>query len=95
MNRSWEFEDDNMRRMYDKNMTEKDHEDFPVRVLAEEYETLALLGTEGLMKYFYKENEDDAKIGRKRLKFFNAMHSLLLFFVYGCLIYFFIKLFWM
>lgn len=90
MSRTWEFENKNMRRMY-KEMSEKDHEDFPVRLLEIDYEPHVTKGTEGLMKYFYKENEEDAEIARGRLKMFNALHSSFLIAFYSLLFYFLIK----
>lgn len=92
MSRSWEFEDDKMRRMYNE-MSDKDHEDFPVRLGPEEYETHVIKGTEGLMKYFFKESEDDAELARKRLTRLNALHNFFLVSVYGLLFYVFVKLF--
>lgn len=86
MCRHWDFADDNMRYLYDQIMTEKDHHEFPVRFLNDDYEQLALDLTKGLRKYFFKDNDKDLEIARKKLKIFKILHYLLLFTTYGFLI---------
>jgi alcohol-forming fatty acyl-CoA reductase len=88
MQKSWKFDDINMRDLY-RTMSKQDHADFPVIMKAEDYEPHAYRGTDGLRKYFFKENDDDLLIARKRYKLFNVLHNMLLALVYGCLIYFF------
>lgn len=86
MQKSWDFNDSNMRKLYNV-MSEQDHRDFPVIIKPEEYEDHAYRGTDGLRKYFFKENDADLLIARKRYKLFNILHNLLLALVYGCLLY--------
>lgn len=86
MQKTWNFGDSNMRKLY-KNMSEKDHEEFPVIFRAEDYEKHAYRGTNGLRKYFFKENDTDLLIARKRFKLFNVLHNMLLALVYGSLFY--------
>lgn len=87
MQKAWHFDDINMRNLY-RSMSKQDHEDFPVTLKAEDYEGHAYRGTDGLRKYFFKENDADLLIARKRYKLFNILHNMLLALVYGCLIYF-------
>lgn len=86
MQKSWEFNDSNIRSLY-KVMSEQDHRDFPVIIKAEDYESHAPRGTNGMRKYFFMENDADLLIARKRYKLFNILHNMLLALVYGFLIY--------
>lgn len=86
MQKSWEFDDANMFELY-RNMSEEDHRDFPVTIKPEDYEKHLTNGTNGLRKYFFKENDADLLIARKRYKLFNVLHNLLLGLVYGCFVF--------
>lgn len=86
MQKSWKFDDSNMFELY-RNMSEKDHQDFPVTLKPEDYEKHCTRGCNGLRKYFFKENDADLLIARKRYKLFNVLHNLLLVLVYGSLAY--------
>lgn len=92
MQKSWNFGDSNMQNLY-KIMSEKDREDFPVIIRPEDYEGHAYRGTDGLRKYFFKENDADLLTARKRYKLFNILHNMLLALVYGSLLYFVYLLF--
>lgn len=82
MSRSWKFNDVKIREIY-RSMSAIDHEDFPVTMTSADYEKNGYQGIEGLLKYFFKEDQDDLKIARKRSKMFKVLHNLLLAVVYG------------
>lgn len=86
LSRTWKFHDVNMRTLY-QDMDKKDHKDFPVQVLLDDYDEHARRFPGGLLKYFFKENDDDLKIARKRYKMFYVLHYLLLAVIYGSIAY--------
>jgi Male sterility protein len=86
MSQTWDFEDINMQEIY-HSMSKKDHEDFPVVIKSEDYEIHGVRGTEGLRKYFFKENDEDLKVAKRRYAMFAVMHKVLLAIVYGLSIY--------
>lgn len=82
LSQTWKFEDLKMRTLY-RDMDKTDHEDFPVTMTSEDYEKHGYQGVQGLVKYFFKENDDDLKIARKRYKMFYMLHNIFLAVVYG------------
>lgn len=87
MSRTWDFDDVNMQTLY-SSMSKRDHEDFPVRLRAEDYEIHCVRGTDGLRKYFFKETDEDLPAARRRFKIFRVMHYFVLAVFYGSLAYF-------
>lgn len=87
MIRTWNFDDINMRSLYNS-MSETDHEEFHVRIKAEDYEPHGEKCTKGLCRYFFKENDDDMKIARNKYKLFYVLHHTLRVIIYGALSFF-------
>lgn len=88
ISRTWKFRDVKMRQLY-RVMSEEDHKTFPVNLRAEDYEAHASICTNGIRKYFFKENDEDLKLALKRYKLFYILHNLLLAVIYGFVLYFF------
>lgn len=79
---NWTFEDNKMQDLY-RTMSEKDHEDFYVRLSPDVYESQVISTVKGLRNYFFKENDgEDLKMARRKLKMFKVLHHLLLAGIY-------------
>lgn len=82
---NWTFKDNKMQDLY-RSMSEKDHEDFFVKLSPDIYEPQVISTAKGLRKYYFKENDgDDLKLARRKLKMFKVLHHLLLAGIYWLL----------
>lgn len=82
---TWNFDNSNTRKLHETLLDEEER--FSFKYTLEEHDLFYKNQINGIRKYFYKENDEDLKYARKKLRYFKIVDRILMTTIYSTLAY--------